>query len=71
MHTFKAISAFAPELFEHISPSLTIISDGPVIGTSATDRYNAKTGGWPVNVKGSSARKYCLTNRNDGAIIVE
>ena len=39
-------SGYHGPLFEHISPLLTIISDGRYVDTSATGRYSAVTKGW-------------------------
>lgn len=39
---------FCEELFEHIEPLLTIVSDGSVCDTSARDRYRSRSRGWKV-----------------------
>lgn len=64
-------SGYSPELFEHISPRLTIISDGRFCETSATDRYAKKTQGWTVHRRsGGRQERKCVTTRNDGVIEV-
>ena len=66
-------SGFSPALFDHISPYLTIISDGPAKETSVSDRYAQRTQGWPVYKRSSGTREQrkCLTTRNDGVIVVK
>ena len=65
-------SGFSSALFDHISPFITIISDGPAGETCVRDRYYQKTQGWFVRKNGSSTmtERRCLTTRNDGAIVV-
>jgi beta-lactamase superfamily II metal-dependent hydrolase len=64
-------SGFCPALFDHISPRLTVISDGRFGDTSATGRYAAVTQGWRVNRRdGTSQERKCLTTRRDGVIVV-
>ena len=64
-------SGFHPGLFDHISPVLTIISDGRTVDTSATGRYSTRTEGWNVlRRNGSSEIRKCVTTRNDGTIEV-
>jgi competence protein ComEC len=65
-------SGFSDNLFNYISPGLTIISDGRFCDTSATVRYSKKSSGWKVHKRsdGSEQRK-CVTTRNDGVIVVE
>ena len=65
-------SGFHSALFDCISPLITIISDGRVVDTSATDRYSAKTRGWNATKRstGTSAPRKCVTTRNDGTIEV-
>ena len=58
-------------LFDHISPVLTIISDGRTVDTSATGRYSTRTGGWNVlRRNGGYENRKCVTTRNDGTIEV-
>ena len=66
-------SGFSPELFDHISPLITIISDGPVGTTCVRDRYTEKSEGWNVYNRSSRTMEYrkCLTTRNDGAITMK
>ena len=65
-------SGFTDDLFNYISPRLTIISDGRFCDTSATDRYGKKTKGWKVHRRnGESEERKCVTTRNDGVIIVD
>ena len=62
-------SGFHPDLFNYISPLLTIISDGRTVDTSATGRYSTRTEGWNVlRRNGSSEVRKCVTTRNDGMI---
>ena len=62
-------SGFHPDLFNYISPLLTIISDGRTVDTSATRRYSTRTEGWNVlRRNGSSEVRKCVTTRNDGMI---
>jgi len=65
-------AGFSEELFEHISPYLTVISDGAEGETSATDRYSSKSKGWQVNKRSSGKeQRKCLTTRKDGVIVIE
>jgi competence protein ComEC len=65
-------SGFCAALFKHISPVLTVISDGRFGDTSATDRYVDVTRGWKVHHRnGDSEERKCLTTRKDGVIIVK
>ena len=62
-------SGFHPGLFDHVSPVLTIISDGRTVDTSATGRYSARTRGWNVlRRNGDYENRKCVTTRNDGMI---
>ena len=62
-------SGFHAELFEHISPLLTIVSDGRKVDTSATDRYSTRSKGWDVRRRnGTYETRKCVTTRNDGTI---
>jgi len=64
-------SGFSPVLVEHMSPKLTIISDGRFVDTSATSRYSAKTSGLVVTRRsGATEQRKCVTTRTDGAISV-
>lgn len=65
-------AGYSDALFEHISPYLTIVSDGAETDTSATDRYSKKSRGWKVHKRdGTTEERKCLTTRNDGVIIVK
>ena len=62
-------SGFHPGLFDHISPVVTIISDGRTVDTSATGGYSTRTGGWNVlRRNGGYENRKCVTTRNDGTI---
>src|SRR5215213_9952688 len=65
-------AGFSEALFAHITPYLTIISDGPSGNSSATGLYAAKTKGWKVHKRsgGSEVRK-CVTTRKDGVVVVD
>ena len=65
-------SGFSPELFNHIRPLITIISDGPAKETSVSNRYAQRTQGWRVYKRSSrtTEERKCLTTRNDGVIVV-
>jgi competence protein ComEC len=66
-------AGFSAELFRHITPRLTIISDGPAAGTSATKQYRRYTHkeGWLVHKRsGGTEKRRCLTTRKDGVIAV-
>lgn len=65
-------SGYSEALFEHISPYLTIVSDGAETDTSATSRYSNKSKGWGVRKRnGTKEQRKCLTTRNDGVIVIE
>jgi beta-lactamase superfamily II metal-dependent hydrolase len=68
-------SGYCADLFQHIKPSLVIISDGPAGGTSVTGKYyNATTTkGWTVYSRsdGSSQQRWVLTTRDNKAIVVK
>jgi len=65
-------SGYSPELFNHITPLITIVSDGAETDTSAVSRYSAKSTGWNVTKKDSTIEnRKCLTTRSDGVISVE
>lgn len=65
-------SGFCNELFDYISPDLTIISDGRLCDTSATERYANKTNGCTVcRRNGGTAERRCVTTRNDGVVSIE
>ena len=65
-------SGFHKDLFNHISPLITIVSDGRAQDTNASSRYSAVSKGWDVKKKsGGSENRYCLTTRTDGTINVK
>ena len=65
-------AGFSSALFEHISPRLVIISDGPSGETSATYQYSQQARGWTVNTRrGGTEKRRCVTTRNDGVIVVD
>jgi beta-lactamase superfamily II metal-dependent hydrolase len=67
-------SGFCDELFDHIEPSLVVVSDGPVTDTSITDKYRNVTTekGWRVRSRSSDdfTQRWVLTTRNDGHIVI-
>lgn len=64
-------SGFSPELFNHISPRLTVVSDGPAGSTSVTDRYSARSSGAKVEKRsGGSDTKKCVTTRSNGVVSI-
>ncbi len=64
-------SGFSSKLFEHISPLLTLISDGPC-DTTASDQYSSQSKGWNVQKRsGGREERKCVTTRKDGVIEVE
>ena len=64
-------SGFYAPLFDHFNPLISIISDGPVVGTSVTGKYTELTMGWRVKKRsGGSETRKCVTTRNDGCITV-
>lgn len=65
-------SGFHRPLFDHISPFLTLVSDGRVVDTSVTARYTEFSQGWNVDKRsGGQQKRYCVTTRNDGIVEVE
>lgn len=65
-------SGYSPELFKHINPWLSIISDGRFCETSATGRYGQQTRGLTVNKRsGGTETRKCVTTRKDGVIDIE
>lgn len=67
------LAGYSAELFNYISPKLTIISDGSAGDTSVTDKYKSKCSGWIVHYRSGLAKekRYCLTTRKDKVIVVE
>lgn len=66
-------SGYYNDLFENFKPDLVIISDGPEGETSVTGKYSQKANGWNVFKRSdnTSEKRYCLTTRNDGVIIIK
>ena len=65
-------SGFYDEIFDYFSPYLTIVSDGKWCDTSATDRYSNLSEGWLVYYRnGEREKRYCLTTRKDGYVVVK
>ena len=65
-------SGFYRPLFNHIAPWVTVISDGPVVNTSVTDKYTDLTVGHCVRRRhGDPVYRKCVTTRNDGLIFIE
>lgn len=65
-------AGFSKELFEYIEPHLTVISDGPMSGTSATASYAGITSGWVVHKRsGGTEKRKVVTTRRDGVVVVD
>jgi competence protein ComEC len=66
-------SGYCPEIFEYFKPRLTVISDDVESGTSATDKYSKLSTGWTVHHRSGrdSEKRYCVTTRSDGYILIE
>ena len=65
-------SGFHKDLFNYISPLITIVSDGRAQDTNASSRYSAVSKGRTVNKRsGGSEKRYCLTTRTDGTVEVK
>jgi len=66
-------SGYCKDIFEYLSPDLTIISDGRFGDTSATPRYSSHTAGLTVTNLGTGKKekRKVLTTRNDGVISVD
>ncbi len=67
-------SGYCADLFEHIKPSLVIVSDGPEGKTSVTGKYYDATteAGWGVFSRSDETKrqKWVLTTRDNKAIVV-
>ena len=64
-------SGFHSPLFDHFRPTITLISDGRAVDTTATSRYTNVTKGWAVRRRnGAWQDRKCVTTRNDGTIKV-
>lgn len=66
-------SGYHSRLFNHFKPYLNIISDDKFTETSVTDKYSKQAEGWNVHSrnKNKSEKRYCLTTRKDGAIMIK
>ena len=65
-------SGYSSDLFRFLLPKLTIISDGPSQNTSVTNKYSNNSSGLDVyDINKTVKRRYCLTTRKDGAILVK
>ena len=65
-------SGFHKDLFNYISPLITIVSDGRAQDTNASSRYSAVSNGRDVKKRsGGREKRHCLTTRSDGHIEVE
>ena len=65
-------SGFHKDLFNYISPLITIVSDGRAQDTNASSRYSAVSKGWCVKKRsGGKEKRHCLTTRSDGHIGIE
>lgn len=66
-------AGYCEDLFNHIRPKLTIVSDGPGSETSATAKYSNKSSGWNVYSRstGQASNRKCLTTASDETIVVK
>lgn len=66
-------SCYCPELFDHISPKLTIVSDDHAEeSVSAVSKYEYWSSGMVFTTSAVvSEMRYCLTTRNDGDISIK
>ena len=65
-------SGFHAQLFDYFAPLVTVVSDGPVKGTSVTEKYTERSQGWNVDKRsGWRESRKCITTRNDGFIDVK
>jgi competence protein ComEC len=66
-------AGYCEEVFQHCSPDLVLVSDGPSSDTSATEKYRRHAKGWDVLSRrtGNVSRRSVLTTRCDGAIVVK
>jgi len=65
-------SGFHSEFVNLVNPKLTVISDGRFCDTSASPRYSEKSRGlWVKRRNGEREKRYCVTTRNDGVIVVK
>lgn len=68
-------SGYYSELFDYFRPDLVIVSDGPGVGTSATDKYSKIAKGWNIYKRSEKEKtayeRKCLTTRKDGTIVIK
>lgn len=66
-------SGYYSDLFDNFKPDLTIVSDGPEGETSVTSKYTNVAKGWTVYKRSdnTSSKRYCLTTRKDGTIVIK
>lgn len=64
-------SCYSPDLMDHLKPDITIISDdSEKNGESAIDKYTSNSKGLYVLKNDNMVKRYCLTTRNDGNILL-
>lgn len=63
-------SGFSSDLLKIVKPRLSVISDGRVLGTDASQRYYHYSSGWDVHSRSGavSEKRYCATTRSDRSI---
>ncbi|MFW6129473.1 MAG: ComEC/Rec2 family competence protein [Candidatus Aminicenantaceae bacterium] len=66
-------SGYYQELFDYFKPYITVVSDGRFCDSSATNRYGNVSKGWTVHhrISGEKEKRYCLTTRKDGVIVIK
>ena len=68
-------SGYYSELFKYLNPKLVIVSDGPEVETSVTDKYSKIASGWNIYKRSENEKipheRKCLTTRKDGTLIIK
>lgn len=68
-------SGYYSELFKYFNPKLVIVSDGPEVETSVTDKYSKIASGWNIYKRSENEKipheRKCLTTRKDGTLIIK
>lgn len=66
-------NGYYKELFDHFTPKLVIISDGPETTTNASSKYSNLASGWQVYKRSGAEpeKRYCVTTRKDGCIEIK
>lgn len=68
-------SGYYSELFKYFNPKLVIVSDGPEVETSVTDKYSKIASGWNIYKRSENEKipheRKCLTTRKDGRLIIK